>query len=1393
MARSLTIDLTSDSDDDVGGYAAGQLELARQWNARKHRRSEATPLESFKTASRRDNQKLRSIVPAIKPQAPDLSVRNDSATKKSLDRQSPKHLAHSWKQPIPSESKNTNNPTSHKFVAYDSENRLAVAPSVRQVPPRSFEPTTTASKPISAPPLATKPALPITGEKRCRDGSAKPPSTTSIQKQNSTPLAHSTAGLQSLSLGNTSLTNSTSSQAVMTPRLSSTYYPPSTAVETQGFLQRLAANYTNSNHLRDLTVSNNPSLRVSPPHNALSNVNSASVSSIDQEPRGLLAKLSQHTHNGYYNGKFVPGLTVSATDSSWTSPPRNTLPNLTDSSKSQGSHVDNLVAAMRRSRSQDPRSSGYTTEEDNLLVYLKESCALSWKDIFGFFKHRASWNQLQSRYSSRLKTRPSLPKDNYSDSTPDEVDYAEVEDHIQKGIEETVGAAGRYPSRPHRKKPMYDVRQVYKNLHSIDDEENYVHGRSSHIESSHGHLRATMTVNGSGPVTKVGSSIHYSFSEEDSSQECMRDIAALSSMTFKILQTPTFENPPSCPSRRKRHSISVPRPYLNSDERLTLQMSVSRDVWNPEMLLARRKVILHVDFIYEEVESLEQSILAVLGRPTISLKNDLRQRLATLLQSCDLPTMQLISKHLIESGIFLNRSRLSIDSFLNDLKNDKTNKALSALTIKPSASYKSPRSPSKALRARELGSPETARLNVRSSMTRSMQDSLGPRIRFSGTSSDVNSIAWGPRGDMFAVCAFALTDTSSMQYNRPNNLLIGDITLDTLRELPYHAIKRTASSGINASHAMQRSQDPLLFTTISAVQFSPNGNHLFSAGYDRTVRIWDVYDGVNQARLRGTIHHSGEVDLLAIHPTRRLLASGSRTLEDSIQVFDYAEDDVKDAICQFSPQQAISRSESHLPSCMRWGSTLNDSKYLLAGFSSTQDIERKGTWCLWDVEMQEEIGGTSASTRSVFDVAWSSSISGRFAIGCVAGHNVNKGTKSVVRIMDSRHLSKAVNTSRAARIVVELECPAFDMNDVIFNPRDNNMISVGCTDGSAYVWDLRRPDRVLHQVQHGNALHELDSDLAREEADTGVRFISWDSRGRNLFTGSSDGIVAQWDPYLSNEDVHIRDIVHMESGIMSAAFSPDESNLLLGTVDGTILALSVGYEEQKINECSTFKLQDDVEGRKRAYRSLCSADSDIDIEPVEENESAVDLTTELLRTKRMEVRPLGNFPIRQAVQGTNYDGPFDRSSDAVDLRKAARVFQDRFKLAESMSEATKVDRSTLLTEEELGDNHEWRLRIPETLRRSVDCFTTVSSLDIACFGCDSRGLNRIQNEVDVFECTKCHGIWEIDLLGYKTLKQPVIDIIGASSHVQQKEMKKKHGRRYPQGPIFDHYHSLWED
>ena len=580
----------------------------------------------------------------------------------------------------------------------------------------------------------------------------------------------------------------------------------------------------------------------------------------------------------------------------------------------------------------------------------------------------------------------------------------------------------------------------------------------------------------------------------------------------------------------------------------------------------------HVDVSEEECGELLRAWLSFDSpdgsHPTSHLGRQFRNELQEILQNLSRAKLSEFIHHLhaISDQILPGRSSRGIRAFILDLVEGVAPTSYPKV-VRGELQVIDPchhplRSTASLLRNRELGistggwfrNPITE-LQVRTS------EKISPWRSWKGASGDVVACAWAPGSTTFAVGAAAPANEEDLQYNRPRNLLLGDLLSNTLKELPDHRVDRpkpeTISRGPNSTQAVYDACDPKVYMTVSALQFSSDGSCMYTASHDKTVKVWDV--STSNTLCLQTLQHAGLVsDLDVSGYFRNVFAAATKTVDESIHIyFPESDDQSNPRLCsvQFSSPRATSkRNVTMYPECLRWGRTQNTSRLLLAGFqqwgSGEHNRGTEGEICLWNVHAGESLKVTPSS-QSIYAATWHPTLD-LFAIG---GSRPSRShplthphsTRSVVRTWDLRSLS---------RYAAEYECPAIDMQDVTFNAMCPNIVTAGCTDSATYVWDFRKPDNYLHKLQHGRPLLDWDHTRPQEEGDPGVMMTVWGRESTLLYTGSSDGIVKCWDVMRAPEDVHIRDVGDLGAGVQSGAFSPDFSHLLVGDSDGGVHILS---------------------------------------------------------------------------------------------------------------------------------------------------------------------------------------------------------------------------------------------
>lgn len=480
-----------------------------------------------------------------------------------------------------------------------------------------------------------------------------------------------------------------------------------------------------------------------------------------------------------------------------------------------------------------------------------------------------------------------------------------------------------------------------------------------------------------------------------------------------------------------------------------------------------------------------------------------------------------------------------------------------------------------------------------------------------GASNDVIVLTWSEDGTRFAVGAAAQCDEHNMQYNRGNNLVLGDLVSNSLKALPDHRIPRPLPTS-PTSENVYNTVDPHLYMSITAVQWY--GDTLFTASYDNTVKLWDVSSHSGAHCLR-TLHHRSKVQVMArSNFSRNLLATGAQSF--GVWNLDGG---------TYIPLDIVRRNHTKdlelIPSSLAWG-TINATKDILVGGMSGKDPEngdmsREGHMAVWRVsESSINCEQLLPNAQNVFDITWHPSLP-LFATGSAAplmrSSTTAKDTRSVIRVYDPLTLR---------RCALEYDCPALDINDVKFCPMDTNYITASCTDGVTYVWDSRKPSEILHRLEHGEPLNQLDENLTREQADVGVRVALWSDNIHRFYTGGSDGRLKAWDILRSPDDAHIQDIVSLKEEIMCAAFSGDKTNLLIGDAAGGIHVLSSGPFEH-------------TDMMKFEHSGESSETTEDDSESASASASAAKMADKLLLSGQ-----LVRHPVYGVGQGPYYNGPY---------------------------------------------------------------------------------------------------------------------------------------------------------
>lgn len=491
------------------------------------------------------------------------------------------------------------------------------------------------------------------------------------------------------------------------------------------------------------------------------------------------------------------------------------------------------------------------------------------------------------------------------------------------------------------------------------------------------------------------------------------------------------------------------------------------------------------------------------------------------------------------------------------------------------------------LRSRELG------CRVNQQLHSSIIPDLKLHKSWKGASNDVVVLAWSPDGTRFAAGATAQCDEHNMEYNRGNNLILGDLSINSLKELPDHWVPRPL--GRSNPHMT----DGRLFMSVADVQWFDD--ILLTASYDNTVKLWDTTSHSGTRCLKSLKHDSKVQVMGRSNLNHNILATGA----ESIGLWN-----IDDST--YTRLGVSKRDLALVPTCLAWGKIPATQKFLLAGMSEKDpedhSVPRNGLLAMWYAGEASMIPIQPVpSSQNVFDIKWHPSLP-VFATAGSFGHSRPLGTAK-----DARSVVRLYEPLAIRGCTMEFDCPALDINDITFCPLNTNYLTASCTDGITYVWDYRRPDQILHKLDHGEPLNQMDELLAREQADVGVRLALWGSAMDQFYSGASDGVLKRWNILQSPDDVLIHDVISFREEIMCGVFSEDKSNLLVGDGAGGIHVLS----------SSSFSPTQDHHMRFEHAAEPCQA-SELD------SESGV----------KAADRPLSSGQRYEVGQGPNYDGPF---------------------------------------------------------------------------------------------------------------------------------------------------------
>ena len=348
---------------------------------------------------------------------------------------------------------------------------------------------------------------------------------------------------------------------------------------------------------------------------------------------------------------------------------------------------------------------------------------------------------------------------------------------------------------------------------------------------------------------------------------------------------------------------------------------------------------------------------------------------------------------------------------------------------------------------------------------------------------------------------------------------------------------------------------------VHSASFSPDGNRIVSASYDRTVRVWDASSGAELLKLKG---HTGYVRSASFSPDGNRIVSAS--YDRTVRVWDA------------STGAELHKLKGYITSVYSASFSPDGNRIVSAS--------RDRTVRVWDAFTGVELLKLKGHTKSVNSASFSPD----------GNRIVSASDDGTVRVWDA---------SSGAELL-KLDGHTGNVNSASFSPDGNRIVSASW-DNTVRVWDASSGAELLELDGHrGQVLSasfspdggrivsaSYDKTVRIWDASTGAELLKFEGHitsvnsasfspdGRRIVSASDDKTVRIWDASSGAELLKLEG--HTKS-VLSVSFSPDGNRIVSASGDETVRVWEVLTIDELIERTTErFKNRQLTPEEKRKY------------------------------------------------------------------------------------------------------------------------------------------------------------------------------------------------------------------